>query len=49
MAFIIKLLIQIIFCWIHGFQTKTGGETWLRRQGMIQNMMFGKGSQRRLF
>jgi len=43
----IKLIIQCLFCLIHGFKTKTGAENWLKRQGMFKNNQYPKGSQRR--
>jgi len=43
----IKLLMQCLYCWLHGFKTKTGAELWLVRQGMWENNQFPKGSQRR--
>jgi len=43
----IKLLIRCLFCWIHGFKTKTGAENWLKRQVMWENNQFKKYSQRR--
>ena len=45
----IYVLLQCLFNWLHGFSAKTGGELWLRRQAMMENLRYPKGSQRREF
>jgi len=42
------LIFKILRCWLHGFKTKTGGELWLRRCGIKENLKFKADSQRRL-
>jgi hypothetical protein len=44
---ILHLIIQCLVNWLHGFSTKTGGEPWLARQGMMENLRYPKDSQQR--
>jgi hypothetical protein len=43
----IRLILQIVFCLKHGFQTKTGAEAWFKRQCLSENLSYQKDSQRR--
>ena len=47
MAELYMIVRQCLYCWLHGFGTKTGGEAWLRKQGIKENLTFYLGSQRR--
>ena len=42
----IKLIIQCLICWSHGFKTKTGNEHFIKRQSIKENRKYYLGSQR---